>query len=180
MRTLEVRRHTMRNKPGAHLSQSGIALAKQVGASMSPFAFVATSTLPRAFETAIAFGFEVSETLDALSLLPEEVFVETGWPANFEQVGNSVAAQGASANFARAQADLWQTIVERVPEGKQALIVSHGGIVELGAVALAPHANHKEWGDAIGYCEGVRLLFGENSVGVELLRLHQNQRLIEN
>ena len=32
MRMLEVRRHTMRRKPGQHLSQEGIDLARLVGA----------------------------------------------------------------------------------------------------------------------------------------------------
>ena len=34
MRYLEVRRHTMRTKPGEHLSQAGVDLARRVGEGM--------------------------------------------------------------------------------------------------------------------------------------------------
>jgi len=61
MKILEIRRHSIRSKPGDHLSQQGVALARKIGEGMGPFAFVTTSTLPRAFETAIAMGFAVDE-----------------------------------------------------------------------------------------------------------------------
>lgn len=61
MRVLEVRRHTMRSKPGKHLSQAGVSLARHVGETMGSFDRVVTSTLARAFETAIAMGFAVDE-----------------------------------------------------------------------------------------------------------------------
>ena len=54
MRTLDIRRHTMRRKPGAHLSQDGIALARLIGENAGPYDLVVTSTIPRAVETAIA------------------------------------------------------------------------------------------------------------------------------
>ena len=56
MRYLEHRRHSMRVQPGQHLNQAGVALARRVGETMGPFALVVTSTLPRAYETAIAMG----------------------------------------------------------------------------------------------------------------------------
>ena len=56
MRTLEVRRHTMRRKPGEHLSQDGINLARLVGDQSEPPSLVVTSDSPRALETAIAMA----------------------------------------------------------------------------------------------------------------------------
>ena len=68
MKTLEVRRHTMRRKPGAHLSQDGIALARLVGGTAGPFSLVVTSTIPRAIETAIAMARDLpEEEQDALA-----------------------------------------------------------------------------------------------------------------
>ena len=108
MRTLEVRRHTMRSKPGAHLSQDGIELARLVGSTSGPFSLVVTSTIPRAVETAISMGFEVHETLDALGHpLKDEVFDEVGWPSPFALVAQAVASGGQVANFAEEQARLW-------------------------------------------------------------------------
>src|SRR4051794_10783960 len=53
MRYLEVRRHTMRTKPGEHLSQAGVDLARRVGEGMGHFDRVVSTLAPRAFETAI-------------------------------------------------------------------------------------------------------------------------------
>ncbi len=67
MKTIEIRRHTYRTKPGQHLSQQGVTLARHVGEGIGPFARVVTSTVPRAFETAIAMGFAVDEQNELMS-----------------------------------------------------------------------------------------------------------------
>lgn len=59
VRTIEHRRHTMRAKPGQHLNQAGVDLARRVGDGMGRFDRVVTSRLPRAFETAIAMGYAI-------------------------------------------------------------------------------------------------------------------------
>ena len=83
MRTLEVRRHTMRRKPGQHLSQDGIELARLVGKTSGPFSLVVTSHIPRAIETAIAMGFEVDETNEFLAHIPLDVLTSAQWPSPF-------------------------------------------------------------------------------------------------
>ena len=178
MRTLYVRRHTMRRKPGQHLSQDGIDLARLVGAESGPFSLVVASPVPRAVETTIAMGFEVDETDESLGRIPSGT--ASGWPCPFSRISEVVRAGGRAAKFATEIADLWRSIVERVPESAQALIVTHGGIVELGAVAAVPDYPHAAWGDAIGYCEGVRLTFDGRSTGCEVLRVPDEYRLIEN
>ena len=85
-----------------------------------------------------------------------------------------------AATFARQMARAWQDIVERIPESTQALIVTHGGIPEMGAVAAVSDEPHEDWGDAIGYCEGVRLTFDDRFTGCEVLRVPEEYRLIEN
>ena len=181
MRTLEVRRHAMRRKPGEHLSQDGVALARRVGSISGPFRLVVTSPIPRAFETAIAMGFAVDETLDTLGELSDDVFREVGWPVPFARIAQAVALGRHSRGFAEAQARLWRSIVERVPDAGQALIVTHGLFVELGAVASVPEADPAAWGDAIAYCEGVRLRFDGGAFrDCEVLRVPQEYRLIQN
>lgn len=180
MRRLDVRRHTMRRKPGAHLSRDGIALARRVALDAEPYDLVVTSTIPRAIETAIAMGFEVDQTIEALGQLPDAVDQEVGWPSPFRRVAKMVAAGGEASRFAAAQANLWRQIAESLPDGGRALIVSHGLFVELGAVASLPDADHAAWGEAIGYCEGIALTYGPDSCEGELLRLPAEQRLIEN
>jgi broad specificity phosphatase PhoE len=181
MRILEVRRHTMRRKPGAHLSQDGIFLARLVGSTAGPFSRVVTSPIPRAVETAIAMGYEVHETLDALGHLPEDVFKEVGWrPNSFTRFAQAIALGGSAAKFAGEQARLWQSIVAQIPDSQQALIITHGGFVELGAVACLPEADHGAWGGVLGYCEGVRLSFDGECRSCEILRVPEAYHLLEN
>lgn len=180
MKILEVRRHTMRQKPGAHLSQQGIALANGVGSTIGPFDLVVTSTIPRAIETAIAMGFEVNEILDALGHLPKSVYREIGWPSPFTTIARAIAEGGQSAKFAGELAHLWTGIIEQIDDGQQALIITHGGFIELGAVASLPGADHSTWGDAIGYCEGVRLSYGSDFICAEILRVPESHHQIEN
>lgn len=180
MRTLEVRRHTMRRKPGAHLSREGIALARRVAESSESFDLVVTSIIARAVETAIAMGFEVDRTLEALGQVPDGVMAEVGWPSPFARVAQAVAAGGAAGPFAAALAQLWREIAAELPDGGRALIVTHGSFVELGAVASLPEADHASWGDAIGYCEGIALSYESDRCSGEILRVPAEYRLIEN
>ena len=174
MRYLEVRRHTMRVKPGQHLSQEGVDLARRIGAKMGPFDFVITSSLHRAYETAIAMGFAVNDQLEQLSTLGQAVESEVTWDAGFAAFASASKRMGAAAAFIEQQADLWQMIAASVTDGGSALLVTHGGIVEAGAVGCLPDADHTSWGPVISYCEGVRLCFDDDSYcrGVEILRIH--------
>lgn len=181
MRTLEVRRHTMRRKPGQHLSQDGIDLARLVGETSGPYSLVVTSPIPRAIETAIAMGFEVDETVESLAHIPKGVQRSIdGWPSPFAVVSQAVGTGGPAAKYGAELAGVWRSIVERIPESTQALIVTHGGLVELGAVAALPDYPHEDWGGPIGYCEGVRLTFDGGFTDCDVLRVPDEYRLIEN
>lgn len=172
MRILEIRRHTMRAKPGQHLTQVGVTLARRIGNGMGPFNRVITSTVPRAFETAIAMGFAVHEELDELAQIPDRADAELHWPASFSEIAKAIRRGGAASKFAAAQAELWRQIAAELPTGGRALIISHGGIVEAGAVACLPDADHASWGAHCDYCEGVRLAFdGRRFVSGEILRV---------
>jgi len=174
MRYLEVRRHTMRNKHGQRLSEEGIDLAEKVGDEIGPFAWVVTSTIPRAIETAVAMGYDVDEQYDELGTMDEGVDMEIRWPFTFAEAALVVRKGGAAARFARQQADLWRSIAEELADGESALIITHGGIIELGAVACLPNADHQAWGPDCGYCEGIRLTFnGDKFTAAQLLRVEQ-------
>lgn len=174
MRYLEVRRHTVRTKPGSHLSQVGVSLARKVGDTMGSFALVVTSNLPRAFETAIAMGFAVDGQVRGLADMGAAVTQEVAWDAGFAAWSQAVALGGIAALYTAHQATFWRSIITQIPDGFSALIISHGGIVEAGAIGCLPSTNHASWGGAIGYCEGIRLEFdGENWVGAAVLRVKQ-------
>lgn len=171
MRILEVRRHTMRAKPGAHLTQAGVTLARVVGAAMGPFDLVVTSALPRARETAIAMGFAVDREEERLADMPDAVAAEVDWTRGFPAFAAAIARDGAVKRLAMAQAALWRAIVESAPAGSRALIVSHGGNIEAGALGCVPELAGHWSGPALDYCEGVRLSYDEGRwLDPELLR----------
>lgn len=161
MRMIEHRRHTMRVKPGQHLSQSGVDLARMIGQGLGPFNRVITSVVPRAFETAIAMGFAVDEQSDSISSLPDGFEDEVGWDegaARFAEVVKN-SPEGIVAQFARKLAVLHRDIAAHLPDNGRALVISHGGIVEASAIGCKPDEDYAAWGPAFGYCEGVRIYF---------------------
>ncbi len=173
MRYVEMRRHTMRVKPGDHLSQPGVTLARRVGEQLGPFALVITSKIARAFETALAMGFAVDEQSQLLntygSLAEAEVpFGDT----DFAGYAAAVRAGGAAAIYALKLTAYLRSVAGTMPEGSTALVIAHGGVVELGAVASVPEIDFAAWGDYCDYCEGVRLAFDSGQfVAAEVLRL---------
>ena len=70
----------MRTKPGQHLSQDGVSLARHVGQDLASFDLVVSSELPRAIETAIAIGFAADRLIANLGILPKEVLTAINWP----------------------------------------------------------------------------------------------------
>ena len=184
MPVIDHRRQSLRSKLGPELTQEGVALARSVGAgecgAIPVYDRVFTSTVPRAFQTAIAMGFAVDEQLDSLATMGSSAFTDYRWPQPIAVAARALLGDGPAGKFAPAQAELLAGIAASLsPEGS-ALIVSHGGIVEAGAVALLPDADHAAWGPAIGYVEGIRLHFdGAYCQRAELLRLATDRYLVE-
>lgn len=166
----------MRARPSQHLSQPGVSLARSVGQELDPFDLVITSTLPRAYETAIAMGFAVDEQLEQLASLPEGFEGEVRWDEGFQRFAMIARCnpEGTVARYMRILAELHRRIVSDLPAPGRALLVSHGGIVEASAVGCKPDQAFDSWGPASGYCEGVKLYFkGILCVRAEPLRVHQ-------
>ena len=159
MKTIEVRRHSIRTIPGDHLNQTGVTLARLVGENLGRFDRVVTSTLPRAFETAIAMGYAVDEQNELMSSYGNEVGREAPWPLSCTGYAEVVRRGGAAAHYANQLADVYGKLAEYLADGRQALVVNHGGVLELGAVACLPDADHLKWGTHFDYCEGIRLFW---------------------
>ena len=88
---------------------------------------------------------------------------------------------GPAGEYAVWQAALLTEIADRLSDDGAALVISHGGIVEAGAVALLPDADHESCGEAIGYVEWVRLQFsGGRCTVVQMLRVPSRDYLVEN
>ncbi|HEX2991097.1 MAG TPA: histidine phosphatase family protein [Anaerolineales bacterium] len=172
MKTIEIRRHSIRSKPGAHLSQQGVTLARLVGQNLGPFDRVMTSTLPRAFETAIAMGFAVDEQSELMSSYGNDVELEAPWPLTLAEYAEAVRKRGAAARYANQLAGVYRKLVDYLAEGRAALVINHGGVLELGAVACLPNADHASWGPHFEPCEGLRLFWDNGKfVDAEILRV---------
>jgi len=174
MRTLEIRRHTHRHVPQPHLSQTGVDLARRAGAGLGQFDRVITSTIPRAFETAIAMGYAVDEQLEQLGLMSEAVTATIQWNAGFTAWLQTAQNSFVVAQYTQAQADLLRSIVRALPDDGRALIISHGGIVEACVIGCVPATTRLVDDAPCGYCEGARLTFdGAAVVNLEMLRVDQ-------
>lgn len=172
MKTIEIRRHSIRMKPGDHLSQQGVSLARLVGQNLGPFDRVMTSTVPRAFETAIAMGFAVDEQNELMSSYGDAVEMEAPWPLSLGQYAEVIQKGGAAARYANQLADVYRHLADYLADGRAALIVNHGGVAEMGAIACLPNADHTSWGSHFECCEGVRLFWDDGKfVNAEILRV---------
>jgi broad specificity phosphatase PhoE len=172
MKTIEIRRHSMRFKPGDHLNQPGVTLARLVGQNLGPFDRVVSSTLSRAIETAIAMGFAVDEYNELMSSYNDDVEREVPWPQPPAEYARVIRTGGAVAQYANQLAAVYIELADYLLDGRAALVINHGGILEMGAIACLPSADHFTWGSHFGYCEGIRLLW-ENGrfVDGEILRV---------
>ena len=172
MKSIEIRRHSIRSKPGDHLNQSGVTLARLVGQHLGPFDRVVTSTLSRAFETAIAMGFAVDEQNELMSTYGNAVEREAPWPLSLAGYAEVINEGGAAAQYANKLAAVYRKLANFLAEGRAALVINHGGVLELGAVACLPDADHMAWGSHFEYCEGVRLFWDDDKfVNAEILRV---------
>jgi broad specificity phosphatase PhoE len=179
MKILEIRRHSQRKHGGgSQLSQHGVDLARQMGASLGPFTQVVTSVVPRARETALAMGFAVDYEIVTLAS-EEEMFAEAATVRWWEEahpfvaMARVIATKGGTYRYAHGLVAVWRDILTSLPDDASALFIGHSGELELALVACFPHANHTSWGAPFGPLEGARLQFGgepEHFVGLELLR----------
>ena len=168
---IEIRRHALRNKPNKHISQAGITIARRAGEAMGHFDVVISSTLPRSFETAIAMGYEVQQRSERIESYGDKVEKEVPWPQPFSAYQAAYQLVGPAWEYMQDLAVYYTKLAESLPEGGSALVVSHGGIVEMSAVACLPEA---DYGAEVSVepCEGVRLAWdGGKFTSVEFIRI---------
>lgn len=114
------RRHSLWGKPGQDLTQSGVALARRVGAGefgpVPAYDLMITSTVPRAFQTAIAMGFAVDEQFDEFATMGPAVFAEYRWPRPIGEAAPVLLGSGPAGEYAVWQAELLKVIAGRLPD----------------------------------------------------------------
>ena len=172
MPIIEHRRHSMRVIPGDHLSQPGVDRARRIGGTLGQFDLVVTSPVIRAFETAIAMGFAVNELMPVLAPPPRDVQAEADWEKGCAEYARLALEGGATARYLSDLAELFQSLASRLPANGQALVISHGGVIEASVVACLPEKRYDDWITAADYCAGVRFhIEGNHFHDVEILTL---------
>jgi len=165
----------MRSRPGKHLTREGVQLARDVGANLGGFDLVVTSNLPRAIETAIAMGYASDEQLKDLgSVLGAD---KDGWKDGCAAWSEARTQSDRVRKAADKHAGILRRVAASIPDEGRALVVSHGGVMELGVIGLLPDYDFSSWTQTWGYCEGVRLYFeGDVCQRADILRLPELTR----
>ncbi|MGD0717977.1 MAG: phosphoglycerate mutase family protein [Thermoplasmata archaeon] len=160
MRILEHRRHGRRSPGGTHLSAEGVRSARALGGTIGPFYRVVTSPRPRAIETAVAMGFAVDYEMPELGHFPEDLELPSeaavGARIPFETWARALKHDPRLREYAQTQEFLWRSVLDGVPDGGQVLMISHGGIIEVGALG-ADLEGARRLGEGLHYLEGVRM-----------------------
>lgn len=94
-----------------------------------------------------------------------------GWTEPYRRLAEIIREGRAAAAVAETHRAIWADTVGDVAEGSSALLVGHGGAIELALVACFPDAPHGSWGPPFAHCDGVRLGFADGRfVSVEFHR----------
>lgn len=157
LKVIEHYRHALRSKPSPHINAMGVRIARKIGNDLSAYHLVVTSPKKRAVETAVAMGFAVEETTDALKDVPLEVNERIPYDRGFGPFAELIPRDPVVQAYVRKLRDFHLRLLEQLPEGGRALLVSHGGVVEWSALSVFEKA--AKWGKAVDKCEGVRLVF---------------------
>lgn len=176
MSILDIRRHAERVNLADNqsaLSAAGRAMCERLARDAPKYTLVVASPLPRAKETAerIAGRLDGAEP----GLLPDlggaaaRMFGEMHTLADWARLMRNDAS---ARHFAEEQLPTWARIASRVGGRDRILAVSHGGIVDLPAIAIAARLGAKLDGASFGYGEGVRVTYTKGApVKIEELRV---------
>ena len=170
MATVEVRRHAERAGPtdaGSALSPAGRAMAERLARRAPAYAVVAASPLPRAKETATIVGGRLD--LADPALLPD--LSQIVQVRTIEEYLPLLAAGEREQALADEQASAWQRLGSAAKDGT-ALVITHGGVIELAALRIAKAIGKDLRGNAFSYCEGVRVRYEDGKPrSLEVLRV---------
>ncbi|MHA2091540.1 MAG: hypothetical protein ACW98K_11830 [Candidatus Kariarchaeaceae archaeon] len=172
MKYLEHRRHSIRHKPGIHLNRDGVKLARKVGESMGDFDYVVTSTIERAWETALVMGYAVDEMRPELIVFGEDVNKELMMETTFSGLKSKYTEKKVIRDYTDFQLHFIKQILNKIEDEQSLLLVSHGLIIDLPLFVMFPQDDPTKWGSIFSYCEGYKVRYdGEKYLDLELMRI---------
>lgn len=166
---LEHRRHAERDRSFPHLNHRGVELAHRVGATMGEFDLVVTSPLPRALQTAVAFGYGIDQVREELKEYSEIFRPLPPWDSGFQALFDYFKKYSQAREFLN---NLVLELIRTNPRAKRILMVSHSGIVESTLLSCLQDPVVRDWGDPLSYCEGVSWSWdGQQFLNPEIKRI---------
>jgi broad specificity phosphatase PhoE len=169
-KTIEIRRHAERHKPGDNLNARGVARARNASARDREFALVVTSPITRAVQTAVAMGHSVDEEDWTMATMGGSMN-DFPWDGSFAAMQEAIRTDPVAAAYATHQTAQLRYWLSRIAPGEALLVVNHGGIAEVGIIGLLGDGDAAPLGQGFDTCEGARLeLEGDEVVSVRLLR----------
>jgi broad specificity phosphatase PhoE len=173
-KTIEVRRHAERHKPGDNLNAGGVARAGKASARNRAFALVVTSPVTRAVQTAVAMGHAVDEDDWTMATMGGSMNAFP-WQDGFAAMQRAIRENPVAAAYATHQTAQLRYWLSRIEPGEALLVVSHGGIAEVGIIGLLGDVDVSGFGPSLDTCEGARLEFDRDRVThVDLLRFNSD------
>jgi broad specificity phosphatase PhoE len=159
MKSIYVLRHSARDGGETHLNAAGVRLARDFGAQLGPMTLVLTSPAQRCIETVVALGCAVQEETDELALPDDDdLMFELDRVHDFADALHMVRHGRHVPAYARKLRIFAEQAAARLLDHQDALLVTHGGIVEVLTVALTGDPAAARLGSGIGFCDGVRFL----------------------
>ena len=110
-------------------------------------------------------GFAVDEQRDDFPMMDDDEHAEVRWDAGYAAWSRAVRDGRVVARYALREAACWSRIVDAIPEGGSALLVSHGGVIEAGVAACLPAGEHTTLEVNCDYCEGVAAFLQWSGLG---------------
>src|SRR5204862_2791561 len=117
-------------------------------------------------------AFVVDDFYEKMSSYRSDVEREAPWLLSPVEYAGIIRKGKAAAEYAQRLVVVYTKLADYLMDGRAALVVNHGGVLELGAVACLPDADHVAWGSHFDYCEGIRLFWDNGKfVDGEMLRV---------
>ncbi len=165
MRSIYVVRHSAREPHEPHLSLPGVRMARAQGELLGPMARVCSSPALRCIETVVALGCAVQEECDALALPDDDALaMEFDLIGSFADAVRQIEHGTYMPAYARSLRTFVESIAEELYDHEDALLVTHGGVVEVLTALLAGADATAKLGMGVGFCDGVRLIIDNDGV----------------
>jgi enoyl reductase-like protein len=118
-------------------------------------------------------GFAVDEQTELMNTYGGAVANDAPWPQPFSNYAEIIRQPGPAARHAKKLAEYFAGIMDLISDGRIALVITHGGVVELSVAGCLPDTDFSTWGDSAEFCEGARLYWDNKFIRAEVLRVNK-------